>query len=366
MLLSLLLALVKSFDASTFGVNSSVMTKENKAFVSDIIAKYGSVKYGCVLLLINKVHPDYADYIATTVSALNSSGYIINFDQNKEATLIVSTYESLYVYKIIYYILKVGEMHVKIAVVDPVGELNHIYQIFGKIKIARAKIIVICTRQPHRMLLNIIMHAYRRLKCLNSVVVYEHLGKIYKFTVNPFLPEQDFIVKLNGTENLFYNKLSNMMGYKLNALFSYDDRTKAISKETENGYIYMGKDYAAIVAIFKHMNASLNIIRVNDILKHNETNPWVNSNRHVNRLAVKQRIINDYNISVVIHSQPFLMDDGITENTYPHTQDDDCIVVLKGSELSLLQQLFKVFSIGGWIFNCCACVCKYMTRFYIF
>lgn len=243
----------------------------------------------------------------------------------------------------------------KIAVVDPSGELNHVYHIFGKIKMARAKIVVMCTKRPHRMLHNIILTTYRTLKCLNSVVVYQHLGKIHAYTVNPFISDDDFSVKLNGTENIFYNKLTNMMGYKLNALFSYNDRTKAHSKKTKNGHIYTGKDYDAISTIFGHMNASLNIIHIEDILKSNETNPWVNSNIHVNRLGVKERIINEYNITVVIHSQPFLIDDGITENTYPHTQDDDCIIVLKGSELALYEQLLSVFSKSGWIFNVCVC-----------
>lgn len=250
----------------------------------------------------------------------------------------------------------------KIAVVDPTGDLNYVEHIFGRIKAARAKIVVMCTHKPHAFLLSIILAKYRKLKCLNSVVVYQHSGKIHAFTANPFLPEENYAVRLNGTDNLFYNKLNDMMEYKVNVLFLNDDRTKATSRKTENGYIYMGKDYSAIVTLFKHMNASLNVIRVEDILQDNETNPWANSNKHVNRLALKESIISDYNISVVIHSQPFLVDDGITENTYPHTQDDDCIVVLKGSELSLQEQLFKVFSKGGWIFNCCACLCKLLLR----
>lgn len=91
-LLILLASVEISFASSTFQIKSSVMTKEIKAFISEIITKYGSVKYGCVLLFINKVHPDYTDYIATAVSSLNSSVYIVNFHKNKDATLAVSIY----------------------------------------------------------------------------------------------------------------------------------------------------------------------------------------------------------------------------------------------------------------------------------
>lgn len=251
--------------------------------------------------------------------------------------------------------MQIGEKHVKIAVVDPTGELNHIYHIFGKIKVARAKIVVICTRKPHRLLLYIILQAYRNLKCLNGIVVYQYLGKMHVFTVNPFVPEEESVVKLNSTNHIFHNKLKDMMGYKLNALFTYEDRTKTNSKRSGNKILYIGKDYDAISTIFEHMNASLNVIDVKDILLENETNPWINSNKHVKRLEVKKRIIRDYDISVVIHSQPFLIDDGITENTYPHTQDDGCILVLKGKELSLADQLLTVFSRKARLFYLISC-----------
>lgn len=71
------------------------MSKENKQFVNNVIARYASVKHGFVLLFINEIHPDYGDYIASTVSNLNSSGYIINVHQDKDAALTVSIVTNL-------------------------------------------------------------------------------------------------------------------------------------------------------------------------------------------------------------------------------------------------------------------------------
>lgn len=244
----------------------------------------------------------------------------------------------------------------KIAVVDPGGELNHVYQMLGKIKVARAKIVVICTRKPNHLLLTIILQAFYNLKCLNGIVVYQYLGKIYVYTVNPFLPENEFVIKLKATDDIFYNKLKDVMGYKVNALFTFEDRTKANSKRKKNKTVYIGKDYDAISTIFTHMNATLNIIHVTRVLMDNETNPWINSNQHTHRLEVKKRVMHDYNISVVIHSQPFLNDDGITENTYPHAQDDDCVLTVKGTELSLQEQLINIFTMTAWMFYLFACL----------
>lgn len=236
---------------------------------------------------------------------------------------------------------------------DPNGELSYVYHIFGRMKLARAKIIVMCTTTPNPMLFNLILATYRSLMCLNAVIVYQNSKNIQIYTINPFLPEEDSIIKLSTKDDIFYNKMNDVMGYELNALFTFEDRTKANSKRTKNSRIYMGKDYSVISTIFNHMNATLNIIHMQHTLMDNETNPWVNSNKHVQRLAIKNRIINDYNISVVLHSQPFLIDDGITENTYPHTQDDDCIITLKGGELDLQYQILRVFTTTGWIFNIC-------------
>lgn len=89
-LLLLLVASVHSFNKSIFEIKPSVMFQESKEFVSEIISKYGSVKYECVLLFINKIHPDYGDYIVSAISNLNSTGYIMNFYQNKNVSLVVS------------------------------------------------------------------------------------------------------------------------------------------------------------------------------------------------------------------------------------------------------------------------------------
>lgn len=360
LLFSLFFSLTRAYNATTFiEVNPPVVSTEHKKFVNNIISRYATVKHGFILLFINEIHAEYSNYIATAVSHLNSSGYVINYHKNKNADLKVRSYKYYDAVRsnfLFYLFFQVGEKHVKIAVVNPDGELNHIFKIFGKIKETRAKLILMCTKRPSHLLLHTILQAYRNLKCLSGIVVYQDLGKIMVYTVNPFLPEKECVIKLNSTDDIFYDKLKDMMGYRLNALFTFEDRTKANSKRMGKHFHYMGKDYNTMYTIFKHMNATLNIIHAKRILMENEINPWTNSNKHVKRLEVKKRILYDYNISFVIHSQPFLTDDDITENTYPHTQDDDCILVLKGEELFLSDQLLNVFSRTAWLFYFLVCL----------
>lgn len=267
------------------------------------------------------------------------------------------------------YLLQIGEKHVKIALVDPYEDTTHVHHIFGRIKEARSKIIVICTKKPHPpTLLHSILAVYRKNKYLEAIVMYQKNSKIYVHTVNPFLPNEQSVVNLTAADNFFYNKLKDIQGYTINALFIYQDKTKANFKKTKNGIVYSGKDYDAIHTIFKHINATLNVIYVDDILLENETNPWINSNQHINRLEMKKRIINDYDITVVIHSQPFLIDDSITENTYPHTQDDGCILIPKGGELALHSQLIHILSETAWIFHIFSCFSKsstYMSKVFL-
>lgn len=233
--------------------------------------------------------------------------------------------------------------------VDPLGDLSDSYYLYSKIKMARAKIVLICTQKPARIIRALILSGYWNVKCLNSILVYQDQNDIHVYTINPFLSHGQSI-ELNYTDDYFYDKLRDVNQYEVNALFTYEDKTKAGSKMKGNGLIYFGKDYEAIRIIFSHINAKLRILDVDSLLLDNEVNPWINSNWHVNRLGVKRRIMTENNISVIIQSQPFVADDQVTENVYPHAQDDDCILVLKGKELGFHHQLINIFSVQGWTF----------------
>lgn len=89
---------------------------------------------------------------------------------------------------------------------------------------------------------------------------------------------------------------------------------------------------------------------MNDLLEDGEINPWVNSNFHSNKTAIMRRIISENKISVILQSQSFAEDDGLLEYSYPHAQDDDCIVVKKSSEMEFHVQLAHVMEFKAWVF----------------
>lgn len=63
-----------------------------------------------------------------------------------------------------------------------------------------------------------------------------------------------------------------------------------------------------------------------------------------------KRIIYESKISVILQSQSFAEDDGMFEYTYPHAQDDDCIVIRKSTEMEFHVQLTHVLEFRAWIF----------------
>lgn len=124
-----------------------------------------------------------------------------------------------------------------------------------------------------------------------------------------------------------------------------------MTKWTQNGTIYWGRDYEAINTIFTHMNARLKILRVNDLLEDGEINPWVNSNYHTNRTEIMKRIITKNKISVILQSQSFTEDNDLLEHAYPHAQDDDCIITKKSKEVEFHVQLKEIVDIKARILN---------------
>lgn len=249
------------------------------------------------------------------------------------------------------FILKSGDRHIKVTLVDPTGNLAEGSQHLNTIRILRAKIIVICTNSPGRLVAALIMMAYWRARCLNVVLVYEEENVVRAWTFNPYRTNNKFMERLDPSKDLFYDKTKNLHGYTLVALFITQDRTKVIRKTNlERGNYYMGKDYEIANTIFSHMNASIQVLKVPHYLDVGEINPWINSNFHSeNRSLIKRRIMLENNVTFLLQSQPFCKDDGIIENTYPHTKDDDCIIVHKSPAISFYRELIKLFTLSGWI-----------------
>lgn len=243
------------------------------------------------------------------------------------------------------------ENHLKIIVMNPYNDWTNTLIYFINIKMTRAKILLIFVSPPPRLIISAMMSLYWSSNCVNVVTAYEKYGEIKLFSFNPFLPENRFLVQLDPTSDIFYNKLKNLHGYTINALYITQDRTKVLTKWSRRGNVYWGRDYQTWTTIFSHINGTLNIVKLWKSLKSDEVNPWVNSNYHSsNRTELKKQILSRNNISVILHSQTFCEDDGVIENAYPHAQDDDCIIVLKGKEIPLYRQIMKLFDHGGWIF----------------
>lgn len=72
LLLLLLLNSVNCVALKKF-VTSQLISEETKQFVRNIITKYACIKQGFLLLFINAVPQEYEDYVAKTISLLNST-----------------------------------------------------------------------------------------------------------------------------------------------------------------------------------------------------------------------------------------------------------------------------------------------------
>lgn len=213
----------------------SPLSDNMKTFLDRTIDNYSSEKCGFLLLYINEVPHEYKEYLMGRISE-NSSAAIMNLysENNNPSTFKVLNfyffkYLLLYLTNMILFLLQPGKKHVKLAIIDPTDDLSHTYYYFNRIRLARAKIIVLCTKKPSTFNMQLIFLAYWSVKCLNVVLIFESAGKIEVFTFNPFVSPRHFLVQLEDTDELFPDKLRNMDGYQINALYLMQDRTKVRS-----------------------------------------------------------------------------------------------------------------------------------------
>lgn len=251
----------------------------------------------------------------------------------------------------VHFIFKSGDRHMKVTILDPNANLAQEGQQLSDIKVLRAKLLVICTSSPGSLIASLIIKAYWRAGCLNVVIIYQEDDGVRAWGFNPFGAKSKFMKRLDPTKDLFPDKTTNLYGYTLVALFITQDRTKAIRKTNrERRNYYMGKDYEIVNTIFSHINATVQILKVPHYLNLGEINPWISSNFHsVNRSLIRRRIMSESNVTLLLQSQPFCKNDGVVENTYPHTQDDDCIIVKKSTEIPYYHEMMKLFTLFGWI-----------------
>ncbi|XP_015838793.2 uncharacterized protein LOC107398622 [Tribolium castaneum] len=167
-------------------------------------------------------------------------------------------------------------------------------------------------------------------------------------THNPFLPTFDKIVNLtNSPLPFFYDKTRDLHGSTINCLFTFHDRTK-IKKVRRSGKVdFEGKDYNAIATIVAHLNGKLQIETMDNAF----INPWFEAINWPDRASRKIKILEKRDISILIKSEQFTVDDQIVENLYPHTQNDLSILVPKASEIPVGELMAAIYKPSTWALN---------------
>lgn len=242
--------------------------------------------------------------------------------------------------------MQLNPNHFKFVLSDPEGDLSHANDIFKRVRVSRAKIVLIMTKKPIPIFIPYLLNSYRKIKCINVILVFESDGKIQVITYNPYLPTVDKTVNLtNSPLPFFYDKTLNLLGSEIKGLFTYSDRTK-IKRFKKNERVYFeGKDYNAIETIVSHLNGKLQVVTMDNVL----FNPWFEAIDFDDRTEMKTKFLEKKDISILIKSEQFSVDDHIVENLYPHTQNDLSFLVPKTSEIPLGELMLTVYTPLTWI-----------------
>jgi hypothetical protein len=217
---------------------------------------------------------------------------------------------------------------------------------YKKVRISRAKIVVLITKKPSAIFINYALRAYWKIRCINVIIAYESDKKIQVITYDPYLPELEKIVNLtNSTQDLFYDKTKDLHRTKIKCLLTYRDRTKVKRVEKNDGVHYEGKDYAAINTILTHLNGELQMETMDNII----LNPWFESIYFGNQSGRMMKILNQRDISILIKSERFTVDNEIFDNLYPHTQNDLSSLVPKSTEIPMENSMLMVYTPSMWI-----------------
>lgn len=215
------------------------------------------------------------------------------------------------------------------------------------------------------------------LNCLKSTYVWKPLSKfLLIFEVDPgkttitemftalwkkkllnfsFLINADTEVKIVGynpffnnfyevlIDDVFYDKLTNLNGYKLNLILGRDDDfSKVWMRKVGKQVEYLGKDGLMISSILKHINATFSVVVVDKVLGI-ELNPWRTMN--IGTLEhIKEFVIRNYSIDFVMDSRD-VMPNNLTDNLYPHGKDDH-IIMLTRYKMSQTKYFMKFFKNG--------------------
>lgn len=233
---------------------------------------------------------------------------------------------------------------------DPEDELSHADASFNKVRISRAKIVLIITKTPISFFVTYILNSYKRIQCTNVIVVYEEDNGLEIITFNPYLPTIDQTVKLRITDDFFYDKTKNLYGFEIRALLTYPDRTKILQKDNYFG----GKDFKVIDTIVESLNGKLKIIDLNST----EVNPWFESVDLKKRKDLKKNILKTFDIHLLIKSEGFTSNDDIFENLNPHTQNDISTLVPKSLQVPIAFHAQRIYTTHLWAFNAVAPIGK--------
>ncbi|RZC43065.1 hypothetical protein BDFB_012051, partial [Asbolus verrucosus] len=240
--------------------------------------------------------------------------------------------------------------HFKFVLVDPEGDLSHAEAAFKKVRISRAKIVLIIIKKPISLFVDYVLSSYWKIRCINVILVYESDGKIEVVTHNPYLPSKSKFVNLTAnkfTQDLFYDKTRNLYGTKIKCLLTFADRTKIKKVQNSGNIYYEGKDYQAMQTILSHLNGQLQVETLDNVL----FNPWFESIHITNRTGRKIAILKQRDISILIKSERFTTDDEVLDNLYPHTQNDLSSLAPKSSQISVSNSMITIYKPSMWIIN---------------
>lgn len=180
-------------------------------------------------------------------------------------------------------------------------------------------------------------------KILNIVIVTFVQNRLETIGYNPFLNQYFQIL---STENIFYNKLSNLHEYTINVMLTrVEDLTKVRVYQQDNQTKYMGKDGMTIQTIIKHCNGILNVIDLTKI--YGLENPWRPMNKNLKE-NMKMPIIEKFKADLIFDSQDMVLNN-FTDVLYPHAKDDFKIMVPRAQYISQNENILAIFQ-GGFVY----------------
>ncbi|CAH0555585.1 unnamed protein product [Brassicogethes aeneus] len=303
-----------------------------KEFIKEMVGQTYKEKSGFLIQRINEVDEEKFECFLSELRKMNVPGIILSYAKilNTRKDTILNWYETF---------------PLKFIMLDPTKNYEDAQPFFNRLKNLRFKLVLLFTKNPYELTVSYTIRLYASIKYTNLIIAYEDdNGKVRIHTVNPFLRSPE--VQLSLKDEFFAEKARHLHGYTINALVTNLDVTKVIFQEMDGVKRYFGKDVTAIQTIVSFLGGKLNILNIDDVKLNRDENPWSKASLIQNSTDEKEKIVKEFDVSILINSEMFASDDSVFENIYPHTTNNLHIVSRKANSLTSYQNVVNSFSVG--------------------